>query len=71
MITRDIKANLVAKLEYILSGLEVGSQQYYTMKDTIDSMLSSSVTVTYSREECTSRPGDCEDASELVSRNID
>jgi len=71
MVTRDIKADLIKKLSTIQDLIEgVAPNAEYVVSDVIDSLLSSMVTVTYSREESTSLPGDC-DASELISRNID
>jgi len=73
MISRNIKADVVAKLAYIQSLVASGNttEVDYQLSDIIDSLSSSTVSVVYSREESTSRPGDCEDASELVSSNID
>jgi hypothetical protein len=73
MITRDIKAALVAKLVRVQSLVANGKSQEadYQLSDIIDDMLSSMVSVTYSREEDRRMPGECEDASELVARNID
>jgi hypothetical protein len=73
MITRDIKAALVAKLVRTQKLLASGDTQEadYQLSDIIDDMLSSMVSVTYSREEDNRLPGECEDASELVARNVD
>ena len=73
MITRDIKAAMIAKLSLVQSLLASGHDQQagYQLSDIIDSLSSSMVSVVYSREESTSRPGDCEDTDELVLRNID
>lgn len=73
MITRDIKAALVAKLVRTQKLLGSGNTQEadYQLSDIIDDMLSSMVSVTYSREEDRRMPGECEDAGELVARNID
>jgi hypothetical protein len=73
MITRDIKEAMIAKLCLVQSMLANGDSKEadYQLSDIIDSLSSSMVSVVYSREECTRRPGDCEDASDLVSRNID
>ena len=73
MITRDIKNALIDKLSSIQFLVVAGNtaEANLQLSSVIDSVLSSTVSVVYSREESTSRPGDCEDASELVSRNID
>ena len=73
MSTRDIKANLIERLSAVQQMVNSGdsTEADYQLSDIIDSMLSSMVSVTYSHEDVDSRPGDCEDASELVARNID
>ena len=73
MITRDIKENVIYKLHEIQGLVNDGNTREadFQLSDIIDELLSSMVTVTYSREEDTSRPGDCEDPSDYVSRNID
>lgn len=71
--TRDIKANLLVKLEHARTLTMAGnaSEAGYILSDVIDALSSSRVTVTQYRGTDTSRPGDCTDVSELISRNID
>lgn len=71
--THDIKANLLTKLEHARTLTMAGnaSEAGYVLSDVIDALSSSRVTVTQYRGTDTSRPGDCTDASELISRNID
>ena len=70
-MTRDIKTNLIAKLTAIESGLTVGSEQWYLMRDVIDSLLSKSVKVKQTISIDTRRPGDVRTAEELVLNNVD
>jgi hypothetical protein len=73
MISRNIKDATIAKLAQIQALVAAGNatEANYQLSDIIDSLSSSMVSVVYSREESTSRPGDCKDANELVARNID
>lgn len=71
-MTRDIKQSIVDRLSFIQSGLTEGTEQYYQMSDVIDSLLSSMVAVTYTRDDSPlPLPGAVESASELYARNID
>jgi hypothetical protein len=70
-MTRDIKTNLIAKLTAIESGLTEGSEQWYLMRDVIDSLLSKSVKVKQTVHIDTRRPGDVRTAEELVLNNVD
>ena len=70
-MTRDIKTNLIAKLTAIESGLTVGSEQWYLMRDVIDSLLSKSVKVKQTINIDTRRPGDVRTAEELYLNNVD
>ena len=70
-MTRDIKTNLIAKLTAIESGLTVGSEQWYLMRDVIDSLLSKSVKVKQTISIDTRRPGDVRTAEELYLNNVD
>ena len=71
--THFIKSQILAKLEHARTLTMAGnaSEAGYILSDVIDALSSSRVTVTQYRGIDTSRPGDCVDASELVSRNID
>ena len=71
--THFIKSQILAKLEHARTLTMAGnaSEASYVLSDVIDALSSSRVTVTQYRGTDTSRPGDCTDASELVSRNID
>lgn len=73
MITRDIKDLTLRKLQMIQRLVSGGNavEADYQLSDLIDSISSSAVSVVYSREKSTTRPGDCENAGELASRNID
>ena len=70
-MTRDIKTNLIAKLTAIESGLTVGSEQWYLMRDVIDSLLSKSVKVKQTVHIDTRRPGEVCTAEELYLNNVD